>query len=337
MDRRALTVSVVVAVVILAQACGGTATSTSSGQSKAPASLTMQLAWYALPEYGGVYAAESKGYFKDENLDVTIKPGGPQISATQIVGAGQAEVGFLNSDEFLLHAMESKLPYTVLMADLQDEPNGVIYHTDHPLSSFSGMSGRTVYTLPGTAGYAWLQHKYHLDSKTAPYSYANFAHDPTGLLLAYVTNAKPSFQAQGVDINWLLYSQAGFYTYGDLLFTTNNYLNSHKDVLKRLLSALTKGWSYYRNHYKEVDQYMHQFDPGTDAATMDQIEQLQDTFEYGGQAATKGIGYVDASRTKKLESQMLQAGALTSSPGDVTKTINMSLLPKVLPPAKSGN
>ena len=43
----------------------------------------MLLAWYPTPEYGGLYAAQSQGFFKKQSIKVNIMPGGPQVSPTE--------------------------------------------------------------------------------------------------------------------------------------------------------------------------------------------------------------------------------------------------------------
>lgn len=55
--------------------------------------VSVVLQWVAQAQFAGYYAAESLGYYKDAGLEVTIVPGGPDISADQIVAAGQAEFG----------------------------------------------------------------------------------------------------------------------------------------------------------------------------------------------------------------------------------------------------
>ena len=41
-------------------------------------------------QFAGYYVAKAKGYYKAVGLDVTIKPGGPDISPEQVVLGGQA-------------------------------------------------------------------------------------------------------------------------------------------------------------------------------------------------------------------------------------------------------
>ncbi len=56
-----------------------------------PVSVVLQ--WVTQAQFAGYYAADSLGYYKDAGLAVTIVPGGPDISADQIVAAGEAEFG----------------------------------------------------------------------------------------------------------------------------------------------------------------------------------------------------------------------------------------------------
>ena len=44
-------------------------------------------------QFAGYYAAAAKGYYKQFGLDVTLKPGGPDITPEQVVASGQAQFG----------------------------------------------------------------------------------------------------------------------------------------------------------------------------------------------------------------------------------------------------
>ena len=55
--------------------------------------VTVQLKWVTQAQFAGYYAAAAKGYYKQFGLDVTIKPGGPDITPEQVVASGQAEFG----------------------------------------------------------------------------------------------------------------------------------------------------------------------------------------------------------------------------------------------------
>jgi NitT/TauT family transport system substrate-binding protein len=54
--------------------------------------VTLQLKWVADAQFAGYYVAAAKGYYKDAGLDVTIKPGGPDIAPEQVAAGGGADV-----------------------------------------------------------------------------------------------------------------------------------------------------------------------------------------------------------------------------------------------------
>src|SRR5215475_13246858 len=54
--------------------------------------LTLQLKWVTQAQFAGYYVAKDKGFYKEEKLDVTIKPGGPDVAPPQVIAGGGADV-----------------------------------------------------------------------------------------------------------------------------------------------------------------------------------------------------------------------------------------------------
>ncbi|MEO1160936.1 MAG: ABC transporter substrate-binding protein [Pseudomonadota bacterium] len=54
--------------------------------------LALQLKWVTQAQFAGYYVAKDKGFYKEENLDVEIKPGGPDIAPVQVLAGGGADV-----------------------------------------------------------------------------------------------------------------------------------------------------------------------------------------------------------------------------------------------------
>src|SRR5882672_10008545 len=54
--------------------------------------LVLQLKWLADAQFAGYFVAEAKGYYRDAGLEVTIKPGGPDINPSEVLAAGNADV-----------------------------------------------------------------------------------------------------------------------------------------------------------------------------------------------------------------------------------------------------
>lgn len=63
-----------------------------AGHAHAADKVTLQLKWVTQAQFAGYYVAKDKGFYKDENLDVEIKPGGPDIAPAQVLAGGGADV-----------------------------------------------------------------------------------------------------------------------------------------------------------------------------------------------------------------------------------------------------
>ncbi|MEP4837833.1 MAG: ABC transporter substrate-binding protein [Paracoccaceae bacterium] len=54
--------------------------------------VTLQLKWVTQAQFAGYYVALEQGFYEEEGLSVTIKPGGPDIAPVQVLLGGGADV-----------------------------------------------------------------------------------------------------------------------------------------------------------------------------------------------------------------------------------------------------
>src|SRR5690348_8583278 len=78
-------------LVVAAAVAAGTATRAQATPQLTK--VTLQLKWVPQAQFAGYYAALDLGYYKAAGLDVTIKPGGPNIIPEQVVAGGGAQFG----------------------------------------------------------------------------------------------------------------------------------------------------------------------------------------------------------------------------------------------------
>ncbi|SVC31071.1 uncharacterized protein METZ01_LOCUS283925 [marine metagenome] len=76
-----------ITTLILAALMGMVSTMTLAGDK-----VTLQLKWVTQAQFAGYFVAKDKGFYKDEGLDVTIKPGGPDVAPPQVIAGGGADV-----------------------------------------------------------------------------------------------------------------------------------------------------------------------------------------------------------------------------------------------------
>ncbi len=70
----------------------GIAMSLMAGSALAKDKLTLQLKWVTQAQFAGYYVAKDKGFYDEVDLDVEIKPGGPDIAPPQVIAGGGADV-----------------------------------------------------------------------------------------------------------------------------------------------------------------------------------------------------------------------------------------------------
>jgi NitT/TauT family transport system substrate-binding protein len=63
-----------------------------AGPAIAADEVTLQLKWVTQAQFAGYYVAQEKGFYAEENLDVEIKAGGPDIAPPQVIAGGGADV-----------------------------------------------------------------------------------------------------------------------------------------------------------------------------------------------------------------------------------------------------
>jgi len=71
---------------------GALALSGISAVAQAADDVTVQLKWVTQAQFAGYYVAQDKGFYKEAGLNVTIKPGGPDIAPPQVIAGGGADV-----------------------------------------------------------------------------------------------------------------------------------------------------------------------------------------------------------------------------------------------------
>lgn len=54
--------------------------------------VTLQLKWVTQAQFAGYYVAQDQGFYDEEGLTVTIKPGGPDVAPPQVMAGGGADV-----------------------------------------------------------------------------------------------------------------------------------------------------------------------------------------------------------------------------------------------------
>ncbi|MET0933550.1 MAG: ABC transporter substrate-binding protein [Mycetocola sp.] len=227
-------------------ATGSASTAAADADSGKATDIELVLGWYATPESGGFYAAEEQGYFEDANLNVTITPGGPSVSGTQIVAGGRAQMGISDAVS-IARAQEEGIPIVAIAAMYQTNPVGVMVHADSDMESFEDMAGHTWVTQTGQVAPEYIKSTLGIDFDTQAYqgSIANFIADDSLVQQGWPTNEVYQASSQGVETRFFSYAESGYNPYNDVVFATEDYIAENPEAIKAFLEASMNGWADY--------------------------------------------------------------------------------------------
>ena len=115
----------------------------SSVTAQAADKLTLQLQWVTQAQFAGYYVALDKGYYSDENLDVTIKPGGPDIAPPQVLAGGGADL-MLNWMPSALAAREKGVPLVNIAQPFKSSGLQLTCRKETGITSPQDFRGKTI-------------------------------------------------------------------------------------------------------------------------------------------------------------------------------------------------
>jgi NitT/TauT family transport system substrate-binding protein len=320
-----------VALLVGTAACGASSPASSAGGSN----FTLVLPWYADPEGGGFFAAQTEGLYKNKNLNVTLQPGGPQVSATQLVAAGRAQVGFTDAAG-IIQARKAGIPIVAIGALYQNNPVGVMVHADTGITSFAQMGGKTWVVQTGQLGPDWVKKSTGINFTTQQYqgSIANFLKDDSLVQQGWPTNEVYEAEQAGVKVNFIPFSSSGFNPYNDVFFTSESYLQQHRQQLVDFLAASMQGWQDYIGNVTVAKQTNAALLKANNQQSSQSVWYAWDkqrqyvTADEGKQQ----LGAMTEQRWTSFLDQMKQLGQVTASM-NVKDLYDASLLPQVAAPA----
>lgn len=342
MSKRLLFVSLAISLVFVLSGCGsssilnGSASSTESnaGASSAPKEpavkpVKLSLNWFPQAENGGHYAAMEKGFYREKGLDVTIEPGGPGISSTQIVASGKADFGIGIADEVLL-ARDNGIPLVAIFGTFQMNPQGISIHKGQNVRRFEDLNGRTIYVAKGALYWDYIKKKYNL-SKMSEMAFtgnkAGFLSDPTATMQNFITNEAFIMKQQGVDIDMLPVSDSGYNPYAKIVFTTEKFIKEHPEEVKAFVEATAEGWNYFKDNYKEIASAVQKANTKDSLELVEYASTASIPLVFQGDAEANGVGYMSKERWETLGNQLSELKLLKSAP-DVSKAYTTEFLPK---------
>ncbi|MGK9175191.1 ABC transporter substrate-binding protein [Yokenella regensburgei] len=298
--------------------------------------VTLQLKWLPQSQFAGYYVAQEKGFYKQAGLDVTIKPGGTDISPVQVIAGKSADV-VVNWLPDALASREAGVPL-VNIAQIYDRSGMMLTcKKSSGIKTPADFKGKTLGVWYGGNEYPFFNWMNKLNLKPGK--------DITILKQGF--NVDPLLQDQAACIStmnyneyWQLidaglketdlitfpYEDQGVSTLEDGLYVLESNLKDPAFVARmaKFLNASFKGWDYAVKHPEEAAKIVVAEDASGAATEEVQTRQMENVAKLITNAGTPKIGYLDPTAYHRTIDVLLHSGGDTpvikNDPGDSAMT-----------------
>ena len=229
------------------------------GSASAQDKMTLQLKWVTQAQFAGYYVAKDKGFYKEVGLDVTVKPGGPDVNPSQVIAGGGADV-IVDWMPSALATREKGVPLINIAQIFQRSGMMLTCRVDSGIKAPTDFKGRKLGVWFAGNEYPFLAWMAKLGYKT------NGGADGV-TVLKQGFNVDPLLQKQADCISTMTYNEywqlieagmtpeqlivfkyedQGVATLEDGLYSTEKLTADTASAAKlaRLLKASLKGWDY---------------------------------------------------------------------------------------------
>lgn len=207
--------------------------------------ITLQLDWYAQPEYGGFFQALTQGYYQEAGLDVKILNAAPGFPFFQSVAKGDAQFGTVRYD-MLAQAVQQGLPLQAISYYMAHSPVAIMVKEESPIQTFEDLDQKSLMANPVVPFLDWLKQTYQLDLAVVPskWEVATFMADQVDAQQCFITSEPYYLAQQGVKVRTLLIRETGFDPYR-ILYVNKKFAQANPETTRAFVTATIAGWKSY--------------------------------------------------------------------------------------------
>ena len=222
--------------------------------------ITIQLSWFDQFQFAGYYMAKEKGFYKELGLDVEIKPFEFGIDIPKEVSDGK--IDFAVGRETLILERTKNRNIVALYALFQATPLILISTKESGINTINDFSNKKIMTTIDDSSEVSLKAMIISNKvKVEDLNFLKHTHNindllnkNTDVISAYISKAPFQLNQKSVEYNIFDPKHFGFDMYSDMLYTSENLINSDLNTVLLFKKASLKGWEYaYSNIQESAD------------------------------------------------------------------------------------
>ena len=263
----------------------------------------LQLNWFQLADHSPIYLAMKKGYYKEENIELTVLRGSGSADSAKKIDLGQADVGI--SDAPTVLTAISKGANLKMVAVVYDKAgNNVFFKKSANIKSPKDLVGKKI-AVPPADSHRVLWPAFATINKLDPNAVTLVNVKPEGKqAIVAAGEVDASFDLYTSYAIWekvlgkgnvghLLWADYGLPIYGHTYFVNTELEQKNPKLIERFLRATHKGWRDAQANPAEAIDAMVAAVPGLDRdALFNTTPQIMDLC-ITERSRQHGIGWIE--------------------------------------------
>ncbi len=224
-----------------------------------PVKVVVQLPYLHQFQFAGLYAAQAKGFFLEQGLEVELRStGSERRSALTEVLESRAQFGIAQGPQLVVSRLNGS-DLMVLAAIMQHSPQVLITRAEDNIRTPHDLIGKRV-ALDRTSLVSeillMLEREGVGMNKIVivpnQWEVDELQTHTADAMSSFVIDGPYELEKAGIKINLIRPVDYGVDFYGDCFFTTAKWARDHPDQVESMRLALIKGWHYALLHQEEM-------------------------------------------------------------------------------------
>lgn len=218
---------------------------------RAQTPVSLQLSWLHSVQFAGSYIAQSRGWWQEAGLDVSLLSGGPNAPVEPPVVSGAALVG-ISAADYTAAAVEQGAPFKILGVAMQKNPFVIASLPANPVNVPGDLEGQRIgmalANMPVLQALCTLNGVDidAIDVIPTQYSAQPLLAGEVDCLLCWETDLPVAMAMQGVESLTMLMADHGYALHSQTYIATEDSLANRRAELVALLAGEVRGWDAYR-------------------------------------------------------------------------------------------
>lgn len=281
--------------------------------------ISIQLQWIDGPQFMGIYMAEHKDFFRKENIDVEIISGGYATNPFETVRSGRAHIGIATGDQVLIQ--KSKGEAYKAIGTVFNKSMACFMAKEKTAKYFTDIIGKKVgvyknFDTENILLSMLLKKGINLDSLeiiSASGNLESFFNNDIDFFPSYRFNEPITAELRNVPVKLFKPEENGIFFYSDTFFCKEEFLSKNKDLVKRFLKAVSKGWEYSKENPDEsIDYLINSFNTFTTENKAKMKKELEVILKHIGAGNNNKPLVMEKSKWEQMEKMLYEINKIDS-------------------------